>query len=273
MTPNLPIREFAYVNKDRLEDFLSPLLGGMPYEHRETSDEQSARLDAQAGAQVAGIKRTGGQTTLSWEELRRATPASLFELLYQALMEQEAIQELGAFDDSIWQQVRPGEFVLSQCHVQLSALERLFNLVSQFAKMMSAVSPEDVEQPDVQQVLQYLSILTEGQESVNVRATPIGAPSEGHIFVASLDKSHMRVNASELEGEFQVLGRVRQKLARDETFEVFSLVPGVQFPRDELSELIEKFSEMPAMLGPAPTMEDLQVTYPAIVLTPVALFR
>jgi len=272
MKRNLPLREFIYINKERLEDFVSPMLGGMPYEQRETSHENGAQTELGVDVQIASVKRVGSREGLSWEELRRATPASLFELLVQILRENDALQDLTAFDEAIWSQLEEEEFILAPCEVQLSALDRLFELIQRFGKMVSAISPEKLD--EAAQVLQYVDALSGEQTTTNVRMCPVGAPSRRHAFVASLDADNIRSSKAALEGRFQVLGRVQQKLSRGETFELFNLLPqGIKLPRDQLKQLIAHFSNMPSMLGDPPKMEDLRVSYPAIILTPVAIFR
>ncbi|MDO8613897.1 MAG: hypothetical protein Q7R32_13925 [Dehalococcoidia bacterium] len=274
MTADLPIREFAFVDKERLEDFLSPLLGGMPFQQRETSEEDGARTTAGLDVKLASVQRIGDKQRASWEEIRNATPASLFDVLVQELRQRGAIQELTAFDAEIWEQLAEGEFVLAPCQVQFSALERLFDMFQTYSQMMAILSPQDVAQTDVKRMLDYLNLLSEQQDSVNIRCIPSGGPSQRHIFVGSLDKRHVRVSKTTLEGKFQVFGRVQHKLARSESFDLFSLMPpGLRLSREQLRDLLGRFSDTPAVLGAAPRMEDLRVSYPAIVVTMVAVFR
>lgn len=271
---DLPIREFAYLDRERLEDFLSALVGGLPTESKESAADEDPAVDAEASLKVASLRRLGGRSRFSWEELRKATPASLFEALYRELEERTAIQNLDAFDGAVWEDISTGEFVDAPCRIELSALERLFDLFQRLKGFMDVLVPGQSADTNTQQMMQYLDLLAEDQDSINLRLVPIGGPSGRHVFVASLNKAHIRVNKSSLPGQFRVFGRVQQKLAKGETFELYSLLPqGFAVGRDQLRQLLSKFADMPAQLGKAPTMDDLRVSYPAMVLTPVAVYR
>jgi len=54
---------------------------------------------------------------------------------------------------------------------------------------------------------------------------------------------------------------------------IFTCLPGLQFSRKDLRDLLKNFKDMPPMLGKAPKIEDLQVGYPVIIITPIALYR
>ena len=58
-----------------------------------------------------------------------------------------------------------------------------------------------------------------------------------------------------------------------QVFELFSLVPeGVGLTTEQVRDLLSSFKNMPTSLGSQPTMKDLRVSYPAVILTAVAIF-
>jgi len=269
----LPIREFAYLDRGRLEDFLSPLVGGLPYEAKEGLGQEDARIDAEANLKVISLGRKGGQARLSWEELRRATPASLFDAFFRELDQRGAVRPLDTFSNDVWEQIRVGEFVDIPCNVEFSSMESLFDLVASIKDLLELLAPDQLEDPSSRQMVAYLDLINRSRDSYNVRLLPAGAPTNRHILVASLDKQHVRVNKSGLSGPYRVFGRAQQRLEKGTTFELFSFVPGFKLGREELRQLLAGFRHMPPQLGRPPQLEDLRVSHPAMVLTVVALYR
>lgn len=272
---HLPLREFAYFDREKVEDFLSALAGGLPSERREASKDVSPAVDAGVDLKLAHVERRGGETELSWEELRSATPASIFEELHRLLAEEHAIRDLGAFQDADWIALQDGDFIEVRCRVEPSALENLFDLIGSFGKLLPVFDPEKAQDPQWQQMLAYLEISGQGErDSYNVRLIPLGAPSPRYTFVVSLDRSKLRVNTDELAGQYTAFGRVQRKLRKAETFELFTLMPrGIHLSRNDLREFLSKLKTIPPQFGRPPTIQDLRVSYPAIVLTPIAVFR
>jgi len=71
-----------------------------------------------------------------------------------------------------------------------------------------------------------------------------------------------------------VFGRIRKKLKRNEKFDLFKLLPTeFQLGSKEMGEMLKSFKEMPSILGKPPTIKDIKVGYPAMVITPVAIYR
>jgi len=272
---HLPLREFAYFDREKVEDFLSALVGGLPSESRSAGRDISPAVDTGLDLKVAHVERRGAETQLSWEEIRTATPASIFDELHRLLDEQDAIRRLEGFQESDWTALHDGGLVELRCTIEPSAVETLFELIKRLGKLLPLFAPEQAHDPQWQQMLAYLDILgAEKRDSYNVRLVPVGAPTSRHTFVASLETSKMRVSIDELAGEYAVLGRIQRKLKRGESFELFSLMPrGFSLSRTQIREFLSKFKTMPTQLGRPPAIEDLRVSYPTIVLTPVAIFR
>lgn len=198
---DLPIREFAYLDQQRLEDFLSPLVGGLPHAAKEGLGQEDARVDAGANLKVLSVRRKGGRSRLSWEELRRATPASLFDALFRELDRRRAVRVLDTLTSDVWQEVKAGEFVDVPCNVEFSSLENLFDIIGTLKRFLELFAPEQLQDPSSQQIIGYVELMSESRDSHNVRLVPTGAPSDRHVFVASLDKRHVRTNKSGLAGQ------------------------------------------------------------------------
>jgi hypothetical protein len=268
---NLPIREFGYFDREKVEDFVSALEGGLPKERKETRAEKSPQYDVGIDIRLKA-ERKGKVKESSWEEIRSATPASLFERLHSLLEQGNMIKAIDASEVQQWDTLQIKEFVEVQGRVELSALEKLFDMLKNLMPFIKTFSPEQVQDPAFQNTFKFVQMLE--SKSYNVRITPFGAPTDKFIFVTSLQKEKTVASKEELSDEFTVFGRVKRKLERNETFELFNLLPGGMKPsRKEIRELLTKFKNMPAILGTPPKMQDLRISYPAIILTPVAIYR
>lgn len=268
----LPLREFVYFDRRKTEDFLSELLGGLPNEQKETTTTKPAQIGGSAGVGSTKLELKKGFKEITQEELLKATDASLFERLHSLLEQENMIKALDASKSQQWDTLQIKELVEVQGQVELSALETLFDMIKNLMPFIETFSPEQVQDPAFQNTFKFVQMLE--SKSYNVRITPFGAPTDKFVFVTSLQKEKTVASKEELSDEYTVFGRVKRKLERNETFELFNLLPGGMKPsRKEIRELLTKFKNMPAILGTPPKMEDLRILYPAIILTPIAIYR
>lgn len=268
----IPLREFVHFDREKVEDFVSAILGGLPDERKETTVTKPSELSGSLGIDSTKLSFKKGARGLSREELLKATDASLFERLHSLLEQNDMIKAVDASDVQRWDTLQVGDFVEFQGKLELSALERLFDMIRKLAPFIEIFSPEQAKDPDTKNVFKFVELFE--QESYNVRIVPLRAQIEKLAFVASLQKDKTRASKEELVDEYAVFGRVKRKLAKNETFELFSLLPsGIKLPRKQIRELLASFKDMPPFFGPAPKIGDLRVFYPAIVLTPVAIYR
>jgi hypothetical protein len=269
----LPLREFVYFDREKVVDFVSELQGGLPEKHRRISSQKSARFDF--GLKwLLSLGRKGGTKELTWEEIQSETNASLFERLHKLLQERESATKLESFNADIWEQLKVGEFVEVPANVEFSALEKLFDLLKGISEMVEKLDLEQVRDSKWAMVVNYVNLLVSKQEDYNIRINPLGAPSEKFIFVASLSKDKTRASKVQLASEYTVFGRLQHKLTEKETFELQRLLPvDIQLPREQVDDFLKRFKDMPSMLGSPPEKEDLEIPYPAIILTPIAIYR
>jgi hypothetical protein len=137
---------------------------------------------------------------------------------------------------------------------------------------METWAPEQVNPETKRMMLGFQALSQKSQnEGYNVKITLPGNPS--FKFVAFLPLKNMKVSKQEIAGELYILCRVKTKLRRNETFELFSIIPGLKMNREMLRDLIKQFQDMPTILGMPPKMEDLRISYPAMVVTPIAIYR
>jgi hypothetical protein len=270
----LPIREFVYFDREKVEDFVSALLAGLPVERTEGAISKPQEVSGGIGYAGTGIRFKKGRKELTREELIKETDASLFQTLHSILDEKAAIKKIDEFDTQIWDQLEAGQFIEIESNVEFSALESLFDIIRNLEPWLNSFASEQSQAPKWREFFEYLHMLDKQRDTYAICAIPSGAPSGGLTFVASLSKVKMRATKEELANKYSVFGRVQRKLGKNETFELTSLMPkGIQLPGSQLRDLLKGFKDIPPLLGRAPTLNDLRVSYPAVILTPVAIFR
>jgi hypothetical protein len=272
---SLPIREFIYFDRQKVEDFVSSCEGGLLQRKREARTERTPRWKVGFEWKLKA-ERTSKTKEASLEEISSATPASLFERLHHILYEGQLIQKLDSFDQLAWTQLQTRGFVEVRATIEFSAFERLLSLMKYIIDIISESDIPQRQEHDPQ-ITRYIERLLEAQTAHTIRIIPHGAPSK-YAFVASIAKGNLRTTKEELSMvELLVLGRIRYRLEAGRKAQIFSLIPGdlpLQLGEEEIDKLLASFKgkNFPAILGSPPKREDLQVSYPAIVLAPIAIY-
>ena len=109
--------------------------------------------------------------------------------------------------------------------------------------------------------------------ALNVTIIPIQKSEVS--FIVTLNRQKLKVRKQELSDECFTLCRVRKILRKDETFDMFKLP--IRMNEKITEDLLKKFDNMPPeildLVGKKPTIKDLQVQYPAIILSPIAIYQ
>jgi len=239
--PSLILREFIYLDRPRLEDFLSGIEGG------------------------------SGETTRDF--ITEATDASLFQRLYSLDQNNTFITHISKFDEAKWAAMEEGQLVEVEATVDTSALEKIFDTISDLLELMAVIQPGALVDKKSQELIKILQ-LRKRNTTTGIRIEPLKSPAPKYQLVASLQDDNLRAAKNELTGNFIVFGRIRKKLKRNEKFDLFKLLPTeFQLGSKEMGEMLKSFKEMPSILGKPPTIKDIKVGYPAMVITPVAIYR
>lgn len=263
------LREFAYFDRQKVEDFLSSIENGLTKETTEVKHKAVAGIGGEVG--IPGVAKLGASFEREGnrlQELKTATDASLFQRLYMYLSECKLIRRVKMIDKKIWTELQDKEMLEVEGQIEPSPVQILFETMKSIMSLQENRTSSEVNKPGNEEILQ---LVLRSRDSANIR---IMLDNAEYSFVASLSRDKMRVSLHELGAKFSILCRIQRKIHKGETFDVFSLMPGVRFPRD----VIEKFvSTLPPvlepMLGRRINVEDFTVTYPAILVTPVAIYR
>jgi len=152
----LPLREFIYFDRSKVEDFVSALLGGLPSEIKEAESKDSAQVSGKVDLKLISAEGKSGIKNLSWEEIRQATPASLFERLHSLLEKENTIRKVDNPDIQSWDTIQVSDFVEFRARIEFSAIDRIFEMVNSFAPYIATFSPEKMQDPKSQNVLKLI---------------------------------------------------------------------------------------------------------------------
>jgi hypothetical protein len=263
------LREFAYFDRQKVEDFLSSIENGLTKETTEVKHEAVAGIGGEVG--IPGLVKLGAAFEHKGnrlQELKTATDASLFQRLYVYLSECKLIRRLRITDEKIWTELQDKEMLELDGQIEPSPVQILFEIMKSIISLPENPTSSKRTQPGNEEILRL--VLT-SRDSANIR---IMLDSGDCFFVASLSRDKMRISLHELGAKFSVLCRIQRKMRKGETFDVFSLMPGVRFPRDVIEKFVATLPPiLEPMLGRRINVEDFTVTYPAILVTPVAIYR
>jgi hypothetical protein len=108
-------------------------------------------------------------------------------------------------------------------------------------------------------------------KSIEDRPIPIifeAISTRKYTFVAHLPKKYIRRDIVELEGEATIFGKIQRILSKGESLEAFSLVPAITGAASLNRQQRRKMQK-----SAATNRVTEEVKGPAIVLTPVAVYR
>ena len=131
MTRNkIILREFAYFDRQKIEDFISSIEDGLIREKKETTHETDAELKAKIG--IPGVAEVGGglgSKGSEIEELKLSTDASLFQRLYMYFTSNTIITSIKEINKELWDKIENGDIIEIFGEVELSTMENVIDLL------------------------------------------------------------------------------------------------------------------------------------------------
>lgn len=265
------LREFKYFDRQIIVDFLSSIEGGLARESKASYLQKSAQLGGKVGFPGVEIGGEKGHKEISVEESKTMEDAALFKRLYEALTDQKMISKIDWSKEGFWHDIKQGRILEIHGRIEMPFLEIALDIFNQLLPIMQQFSFQSVDQKALVsfKMLNQLSSLG----TLNVRIAP--AQKNKVNFVATLYRQKLKVSKQELVDECFVLCRVRKVLKEGEIFDLFKLP--IKMNKKMIEGFLKSFDNMPpealALLGKKPTIKDLQVCYPAVILKPIAIYQ
>jgi hypothetical protein len=265
------LRNFLFLDTGALTDYLSTLQGSVIEGSVDQTEVGKRDRGGKIGATVYGVGLEAGLSSGSSTEMKQKLSipdAARFQQLYSLLGQEDAIQELDAFDEEIWGQLRRREILEVQANIRLSeafTTLRLAENAMPLLGVMDAFGLEAFPDPKVKQqfeAMRKMGKLTD-EKPIPLLFEAIGTPDFG--FVAHLASQYLRCGLSELQGEATVFGTIQRIIPLGQQQEVFNILPAV--PNTTMAQR-QQVSRDLASNGLAEVIKG-----PAILLTPLAIYR
>lgn len=232
-----------------------------------------------SGVQVEGSRKSN--SSLEEEIVRTRTRFSAFEVWYNGLTDSKAI---GRFDD--WGEdclagVEPGDTVEFRARIEVAPLQTLIRLYFWFAgqakiqgSMFSQKGPQLEATKSAEKVMKALLGSDETRDEVLLSVFPLGG--EGPAVVMPVSPHWLIGRLGELGGAYTVIAQVNQVLEKGEEWPAIRLTRDVAPTPLEVSTLkgvVTNFVEPAKNLGIDIGETDASVLGPALILTPIAVYK
>ena len=275
------LRHFLYLDENLIRDFLGQMPGGLERE-TERHVERTGRRGVGGGANLepVGINANVGDETKRLSDVTvEHTAAGEFQRLH-SLLGEDGIEQLLALDDRIWSALQVFEILEFGAIVSLPAIARLVDVTEKFAPVAQMLSNlgklPGSESTDWHLVASMMNLFR--TEHPSFLAAVAGAPK--FRFVCKLDPKWMKVTLDEMQGEATVFGKLQRKIVKGQKLPTIDLMTDLLKMQDLGGNRAERrrrertAGATPKQAGEKfPDEYELQIGYPAAVLTPIAVFR
>jgi hypothetical protein len=268
MPKEIILREFAYFDRQKVEDFLSGIENGLARETTETRTQIAAEAKGRIGVpHIAELEGGIGRKGIELQELKASTDSSLFQRLYSHLKERQLIKVFEKVDEGSWNQIGVGDVLELIGKIELSAMENLIDLLGSYLPVVKSAEMDE----KTRQTVLIIEMMKSAQTGVNIKVI---LRDGNYGFVATLSKSNLKTAKQDLNSEYNVLCRVQRKLKSGEAFDLFSFIPGLRLPRDQIRTMIRTFPpNLTTFLGKPLNIKNFRISYPATIVTPIAIYR
>ena len=257
-------RDFAYWDTKKVEGYLSMIKGGFSSIKKEKEDFGSIG----AGKEAFGIKASIG--TGKKEEERTITPTehSVFNELYEILKKEKKLiteDSVNLNDDSL-KNFSYGSIVDLELEVQISRVDALLDLFVNYAPLLS-------DDKKTLKTADLMVNLFKRKRTSDLRISAKPLFETDYNLGGIINRNSLKIETSDLGGNFRIFFQVKKFLKEDEKFELFSLIPGVKLSQEQKNDFISKLGTLPDMVGDPIYNDDLELKHPCIVMMPFAIYK
>lgn len=260
------LRRFMYLDEELTDRFLAQAEGGLYDEESQSETENSGRTRGaglRAGPATAEAAKDSGQQITTSKTVRQTADAA-FTRLAGLLEADDAVQYLDAFDSAIWADLRRGEVVEVECHIAIPLLVQM-GLLLHSAPVGEIAAAFGAElNAETEQTIEQIRLLTGMLNSVPVIGEASGSPE--FKFIAPINPEFLRGGLDDLNGDVTMFATLDKKLQPDDSWSLLDAMGLGMLPQ-------EVRNDFEASLGETPELQDMIVTGPAAVVSPVAIYR
>lgn len=271
------LRTFAYLDEHIIDDFLAQIEGGVldgSYT-RKTTTSKGKGGGVKARAHIFEADVSGNTSSSTEEEMKlKETAPVKFTRLYDSLNDNELIQPLNGFDQTIYDQVSVGEIIESRGVARLPQWEHIKQAVDEFGNLAQLMPyfGQSVDQETMDQLdgFSRLAAMKDTGDTYII-LSPDGAPS--FKIVAKVGMQQLQRTKQDLEGEVTILGKVQRRLEKRETIDVFQLIRNTAVLENLNRAQRRNMAKQGGRSSTTNSPIDEVIKYPALEVVPLAIYR
>lgn len=276
------LRQFVYLDNDRLNNNLSSLGKGVPSEITRASENQTEKT-GEAGGSVLGLRAGGGYGDLDRNQVETRldiTAPYRFQDLIEELdnldidvLKNPDVREIGRSDVvKIEAELRP----MSIFKIEI-AVEAIRNLASK--EMRESLKTVGQQPPYKQQEIEEMDAVSTLMEQFLGSRIPLRLETEEETYCTSLNRQSMRVAPTSAfvgNTNFTVFGRVNRRISRNDSWDPIESINIISryLPDSESSveEFRDEIREIAQDLNVPMGSEDFSVSGRSAVIDPIAVY-
>lgn len=263
------LRDFLFLDTDKLSNYLSILEGYVEEEVEETKTEKK-QIDGKLSVHFA---ESGGLSESSKETKRKyiVTEAGRFRKFYELLEAQGGLRYLDLFDMELWSTLVRGEIIEVQASIRIPTtllqLQQAQN-ITPLIDLMNLFGQDPLDDRKANEAITGMTALNETFVNKPVPLIFNATSTPGFQFFTELPRKYLHCLVDELQGEAVVFGKIHRFVEEGKTEKVFSIIPaldsftGANRKKRRAMESNKKLKDV-----------EEYILGPAVILTAIGLYR
>lgn len=272
-------REFLYLNHDTVLNSLSALEAGKVDEIiQKVNEAKEGGMDVSAGVGPVrgGGKKTKG-STVQEELVRTRTWFSAYDAWYRYLSNEGAIGSFDTWSEDVRGELAVGDTLEFAADLVLSPIHKLLRTFISYSENAGTFGTTGKELAEVKKTAAMMVGWLGGSSkktNLPMYLQPSGV-AEPRI-IAALHDDYVIGDREGIEGTYTVVGQVSRLLTGSDvvsTIRVIRDVPPTPLEVNTINEAMTNFIEPARELGVDIGPSDINISAPAVILRPIAIYQ
>jgi hypothetical protein len=265
---------FLFLDTVAIDNYLAAVEGSLMEGSFEQTDVEKRVKGGKAGlSKVVTVEGNAGtEASTETKQKRSLNNSAKFLRLYDILEEQDSIQQLDAFDPSIWDQFRRREVLEVEATIRIPkifAITEAVEVATPLAQLMALFGQDPLADLQTRQQLEQARIAAQLFETEPIPLLFEAVSTPKFRFVASLPRQYLCCKPTELQGEAAVFGKIQRVIPPRQTYQV----PLIQASLDAYV-LDQNRAQRRKSKHATPGQNQVEtIKGPAIVLEAIAVYR
>jgi hypothetical protein len=270
----------AYLDSNEVDNLLASIEGGLVEQFVEKFRDSKTQK-AEGGIGISKTSLGAGAESIreeASEAVKRTTPVSRLSALRKVLIDNNYVRQVNSVNINDRAEFQEGELVEIFGSVNPSAFGEFIDYIGELinigTKFNGLFNNKIQIEPKMEQAIKYFEYTTSKGIPIQILCANSQTAKQGFDFASILIPDYLKVKTDGLMGTFNILGRVKKVLNRNEVVYLYDLIPGMsRMPREQFKSLMKNFTKQPMPgMNKKITERDLRIKYPTIVISPIAMY-